>query len=237
MGRERVEVPERIRVSALLHRSEQPSPGRHAPADHLLEDQPGVSVEHAFRHPFRLEPENVELLVVGEELAEEAGGRERDVRGIDADHPGGPVRMEHGHRPGHEAAPVVPGEDGALEAQGIEQRDQIAGEVLEIVGLHGRGRVAAAVAALVGRDHPEAGGGQGRDLAAPRVGELGEAVAQHHRRAASALVHGQRQARLAGARGAGALGERHPPRRWERLGHQGRSLPRRGARFPHPLVP
>jgi len=111
------------------------------------------------------------------------------------------------------------------------------GEVLEIVGLHGRGRVAAAVAALVGRDHAEAGGGQGRDLAAPRVGELGEAVAQHHRRAASALVHGQRQGRLAGARGAGALGERHPPRRWERLGHQGRSLPRSGARFPHPLVP
>ena len=45
-----------------------------------------------------------------------------------------------------------------------------------------RRRARAAVAALVGREHVVAGVGERRDLVAPRVGALGEAVAQHDRR-------------------------------------------------------
>lgn len=51
--------------------------------------------------------------------------------------------MPHRHPAGHDAAPVVPGEDGALDAERIQQRGQVVGEMLKVVGLDRLGRVAA----------------------------------------------------------------------------------------------
>lgn len=42
--------------------------------------------------------------------------------------------MEERHRPGHEAAPVVAGEDGALDSEHVEEADEIAGQVMDVVG-------------------------------------------------------------------------------------------------------
>lgn len=76
--------------------------------------------------------------------------------------------------------------------------------MLEVVGLDRLGRVAGAVAALVGRDDMEAGAGEGGDLVAPGIGQLREAVAEHDRGSPPAFVHGERERRLALARGSHA---------------------------------
>ena len=111
--------------------------------------------------------------------------------------------VEDRHRPRHEAAPVV----AALDAESVEQRDEVAGQMLEVVGLDPLGRIAATVATLVGRDHVEAGTGESGDLVTPGVGELREAMAEHDRGPAPALVHQERECRLAFARGHHALGQ------------------------------
>ena len=61
--------------------------------------------------------------------------RARQVRRVHADHARDPLRMEHGHRPHHEPAPVVPDEHRALDAEGVEQADEVAGQVVDVVGL------------------------------------------------------------------------------------------------------
>jgi len=103
--------------------------------------------------------------------------------------------------------------------------------------------VTAAVATLVGRDHVEAGAGESGDLVAPGVGELREAVAEHDRGPPPALVHRERERRLALARGGQARRQRdaargrHPVRRFRGGAHRGRSLPwprARRSRFPVP---
>jgi hypothetical protein len=78
------------------------------------------------------------------------------------------TRVQDRHRPDHEAAPVVAREDRALDAEHVEQADQVAAQVVDVVGADRLGPVAAAVAALVGRDHPEARGDQCVELVAPR---------------------------------------------------------------------
>lgn len=126
--------------------------------------------------------------------------------------------VEDRHRPRREAAPVVAGEHGALDAESVEQRDEVAGQMLEVVGLDPLGRVAATVATLVGRDHVEAGTGESGDLVAPGVDELREAMAEHDRGPAPALVHRERECRLAVARGHHALGQPDGARGGHRVG-------------------
>ena len=63
-------------------------------------------------------------------------------------------------------------EDGVVVAGGVEQPEQVAGEVLDAVGLDVRRRARAAVAPLVGREHVVPGRGERLDLVAPRVGAL-----------------------------------------------------------------
>ena len=94
-----------------------------------------------------------------------------------------PVGVQPGHLPHDERAPVVADEDRRRRSRGdVEQPEQVGGQVLDAVGLDLRSvRVECAVAALVGRDHVVAGIGERLDLVSPRVGELGEAVAQHDR--------------------------------------------------------
>ena len=70
--------------------------------------------------------------------------------------------VQQRHLPHDEAAPVVADEDGPLDAQVVEQADQVTGEVGHVVVGHRLGSRAGAVAALVGGDGPEAGVGHRR---------------------------------------------------------------------------
>ena len=45
------------------------------------------------------------------------------------------VGMKQRHRPGDDAAPVVADEDGLLDLQRVEQADEIAGQMMDVVGL------------------------------------------------------------------------------------------------------
>jgi hypothetical protein len=87
--------------------------------------------------------------------------------------------MHQRHLPDDQAAPVVAAEHRLVDAQMVQQPDQVAGQVGHVVVLDRLGTVGQAVAALVGHDHPAAGRRQGRDLPAPGIRELGKAVAQH----------------------------------------------------------
>ena len=64
--------------------------------------------------------------------------------------------MEQRHHPHDQAAPVVADEDRALDAERVEQADQVAGQVMDVVGGDLGRPLAVAVAALVGREHAEA---------------------------------------------------------------------------------
>ena len=99
-------------------------------------------------------------------------------------HPLGMSRREH---PGHLSAPVVtdemearrsPADGGAGEVQHVRDQpfDPVGGEI------GGSGTDTGRVAALVGRDHAEAGASQRRHLMPPRVTRLGKAVQHDHQR-------------------------------------------------------
>lgn len=85
--------------------------------------------------------------------------------------------MAQRHLPDHEAAPVVADEDRLVDFQMIKQPDQIAGQMLDVIGLDWLGPIGRAIAALVGRDHADAGLTQRLDLMAPGEGEFGPAMA------------------------------------------------------------
>jgi hypothetical protein len=86
----------------------------------------------------------------------------------------------HGQQPGQGAAPVVPGDRGRVGAQGHDQVGHLLGQHPGSVVADPEGLVGGVVAGQVGRDHPVAGVGEGWDLVAPGIPELGEAVQQHH---------------------------------------------------------
>jgi hypothetical protein len=87
----------------------------------------------------------------------------------------------------------VAAEDRLLDAQVIEEANHVAGEMLDVVVRDRGGPPGEAVAALVRRDHPAAGIGQGLDLVAPRERQFREAVAQddRHALARTRLIVGQ----------------------------------------------
>jgi len=64
----------------------------------------------------------------------------------------------------------------------VEQADEIAGQVLDVVSFDGFGPIGRAVAALIRRDHPNPGGGERLDLVAPRKRDLRPAMAENNRR-------------------------------------------------------
>src|SRR5208283_347142 len=77
-------------------------------------------------------------------------------------------------------APVMPHDHDRLGAERVDQSDQIAGELKDVVSLDRRGTVGLPVAAHIRRDRVEPGVGQRADLMPPRVPRLGKAVAQQH---------------------------------------------------------
>ena len=79
------------------------------------------------------------------------------VRRVDADNAGDAIDMPQRHLPDDEAAPVVADEDRLLDLQMIEQADEIAGQMLDVIGFDRFRPVGRAITALVRRDHPDAG--------------------------------------------------------------------------------
>jgi hypothetical protein len=108
--------------------------------------------------------------------------RTAGVRGVDSDHAGDAVDMPQRHLPDDKAAPVVTDEDRLADSKVIEQADEIAGQMLDVVGLDGFGPVGCAVAALIRSDHPNAGIAKCLDLVTPRKRDLRPAVAENNRR-------------------------------------------------------
>jgi hypothetical protein len=76
----------------------------------------------------------------------------------------------------------VTDEDRFVDSEVIHQPDQVAGEMLDVVGLDRLWPIGGAVTALVRRDHADAGRAERLDLMAPRERDLGPAMAQDHRR-------------------------------------------------------
>ena len=96
-----------------------------------------------------------------------------------------PLGVREGEPPGDDGAPVVAHDRRRARAPAASSRpDHVGRQRLDAVGGDALRLVARVVAALVGHDHAEAGLGQGADLLAPAVPELGEAVQQDDRRPA-----------------------------------------------------
>ena len=74
-------------------------------------------------------------------------------------------------------------EDGLFHAEVVEQADEVARQVLHVVGFDGVRSLGQAIAAHVRGDGPAAGGLECVQLMAPGEGEFGEAVAQDDRNA------------------------------------------------------
>jgi hypothetical protein len=105
------------------------------------------------------------------------------MRRVDRDEAGDPIRPGQREPPRHHAAPVVPDHDRLRAAERVERRDHVGGERIERVGGETARLVREVVAALVGGEHPAAGGGEGVDLVAPAVVKLRKAVQEHDGRA------------------------------------------------------
>src|SRR5215469_16333249 len=84
-------------------------------------------------------------------------------------------------------APIVTDDHGRLDAEAVDESDDIASEIQDIVGFYRFRFVGLAVAALIGCDHEIAGRGESGDLVAIRVPGLGPSVAQHDEWAAALL--------------------------------------------------
>jgi hypothetical protein len=76
--------------------------------------------------------------------------------------------------------------------ESVEDAGEVGGQVVDVVFDDAFRLAAVAIAALVGRDDPETGRGERRNLVAPGIGQLGKAVAQDDRHAilGAGLVHG-----------------------------------------------
>ena len=143
----------------------------------------GIGVEFGLCRTDRLEVEHVEEVVLVDHL-EQLGRRRRPLHGRHADTDNGAYTLgvEAGVVPHDQRAPVVADEDGVVVTGLVEQRVEVAGEMLDAVRLH-RGRCARpAVAALIGCNRVIAGSREHRQLMTPRIGALGKAVAEHDRR-------------------------------------------------------
>ena len=108
-----------------------------------------------------------------------------------------------GGEPSDRAAPVVPDEVSALDVEGVEQADDVAGEFVDRVVLDALGARGGRVSAQVRGDDAVAGVGELRCDETPLGVRLGEAVQQHHRRAVIGAGHGDVERQVVDGDGAG----------------------------------
>src|SRR5579872_7014081 len=99
---------------------------------------------------------------------------------VDPDHASDAIAVPKRHLPNDKPAPVVADEDSLVDFQMIEQADEIAGQVLHIVGLDRLRPVGRAVAALVRSNHAGPGLAKRLDLMTPGKCQLRPTVAKHH---------------------------------------------------------
>ena len=156
------------------------------PGEHPRHRLGRVGAEVGVGHAGLLEVEDVEE-AVAERRAHERAPAPSGPRGrsgtLIATTPVIAIGVEQRHLPDDHRAPVVADEGRLLGADVVEQAEQVVGEVVDVVGLDRLGPVGLAVAALVRGEHAVAGVGERGDLVAPRVRQLGEAVAEHDGRA------------------------------------------------------
>ena len=97
------------------------------------------------------------------------------------------LRMGHRGGPGDAAAPVVPGQQRGLGAAFVDETGDVAGQLVDVVGMDAVWLGGQVVAAQVGGDDPESRRRQRCDLPPPAIPELGEAVQQHDQRPLTSL--------------------------------------------------
>ena len=177
---EAVEIDERVHVElAVRHGPLGDDPGVDAADHQLLEEHPGAGIHLALGDTRLLEPQHVlPLDVAVDEHLQEVRPGERKVRRAHTDDAGAPLGVQHPHGPDDEAAPVMADEHRLFETEFVEQANEVAGQLIHAVGRDRFGCGGTAVAALVGRDRPEPGRRDGRELVPPRVGQLGESVGE-----------------------------------------------------------
>jgi hypothetical protein len=98
------------------------------------------------------------------------------MRNIEDGKLGDALRMQQGDTPGDGGAPVVAGEKDARLTEMIGDGENVGSEMRERVVGGAAGFAGCIVAALIGNDDAEAGGGESFDLLSPGIPEFGEAV-------------------------------------------------------------
>src|SRR4051794_9110067 len=126
-----------------------------------------------------------DIHVLAETLPEQldrVGRRTVGVRRVDAHYARDTIDMPQWHLPDDKTAPVVANENCLLDVEMVEQTDEIAGQVLDIVSFDGLRPLGGTVATLVRRDHANAGIAERLELVAPRKRDLRPAMAKNERR-------------------------------------------------------
>ena len=98
------------------------------------------------------------------------------MRNVEDGQLGDALRMEEGNAPGDGGAPIVAGEEDARLPEMIGDGENVGREMRERIGGSATRFAARVVAALIGNDDAEAGGGERLDLMVPGIPEFGEAV-------------------------------------------------------------
>ena len=137
---------------------------------------------HQFRQPGRAKHLHILALlslrrILGHRL--QPHGRMRRVEDRHALDRSGPARR---HPPGDRRAPVVADQREALATDSLGQGEDVVGQRVETIGRRAPGLGAEVVAALVGRDHPEARRGQWLDQLTPAEPEFRKPMQQYHQR-------------------------------------------------------
>ena len=129
------------------------------------------------------------MLVTGERLHRVARTHRsaRKIRNAQQRYRAKDVGTQQRRIPCHRCAPIVAGDHRRLDAEAVDQPDDIADEVQDVVRLDRGGRVGLPVAALVGRDDAKACRRERGNLMPPRVPRLGPSVAQHDQRTRALL--------------------------------------------------
>jgi hypothetical protein len=114
-------------------------------------------------------------------MAEHERSHHAEVRRIEDHQAVDPVPELAGYSPGHDASPVVPDQNEPAHVQGVGEPGDVFCKHFRAIGPYALRLVAQIVAAHIGRDHTETGGGQRTDLVSPCPPELGKAVEQENR--------------------------------------------------------
>ena len=161
------------------------------PTHEHVEGGPDFAVEDRIRLAVFLEVDDVHLLPHSRAHdGDRIDRRAQHVGRVQPDHRRGAGGMHQRHLPHDDAAPVVADEDRLVDAEMVEQPDQIPRQVRHVV-LRDRplplGPFRQAIAALVRRDGPDPRRLAGLQLMTPGKGELRPAVAEDHRHAVPTL--------------------------------------------------